>query len=40
MAYAANGKTLEGMTQYVANYNPNYTGFTFFDDNHANGRDV
>ena len=34
MAYAANGKTVEGITKYIAGGNAHYTGFSFFDDLH------
>lgn len=34
MAYAATGKTVEGILPYLAEGNPHYTGFSFFDDFH------
>ena len=40
MARADSGKTLEGMTKYMAGDHPNYTGFSFFDDTAYDGRDV
>lgn len=40
MAYAANGKAVEGITKYIAGGNAHYTGFSFFDDLHQDGRDI
>lgn len=40
MAYAGTGKTVEGINKYIAGDNAHYTGFSFFDDLHQDGRDI